>query len=149
LHSPEQQVLLSLHTSPVWTQKEAPSLQTPPWHKVEQHWPLSVHGLPAVRHEVLSGWQTPPLQFPPQHAAEAVQAWLSATQLAALHRPAAHTNEQHSVGDWQPPPGAVHWLIDATQVALAGSQSPEQQSCPLAHCWPKARQKIDGEVSPG
>ncbi len=37
LHSPEQHVLLSLHTSPVWMQKDAPSLQAPSWQSVEQH----------------------------------------------------------------------------------------------------------------
>jgi hypothetical protein len=36
--SPEQQVLLSLHTSPVWMQNEAPKIQTPSLQSVEQHW---------------------------------------------------------------------------------------------------------------
>jgi hypothetical protein len=46
--SPEQQVLLSLHTSPVWMQNEAPNLQVPAWHRLEQHCELSVQELPAV-----------------------------------------------------------------------------------------------------
>ena len=55
LHSPEQHPLLSLQTSPVWMQKEAPNLHTPPWQRVEQHCVPPVQGLPAVRQALLSG----------------------------------------------------------------------------------------------
>lgn len=142
--SPEQHVLLSLHTSPVWMQNEAPSLHIPASHRLEQHWELSVHGLPAVWQAALSGWQRPALQLPPQQEAESTQAWLSAMHALALHRPAVQASEQHSVDDMQFPPVTVHWLMEATQVAEAGSQIPEQQSPPLAHVWPKSRQ--DGEM---
>ena len=146
--SPEQQVLLSLHTSPDWMQNEAPSLQVPASHRLEQHWELAVQGLPAVWHALLSGWQTPALQLPPQQEAESVQAWLSARHALALQRPPVHASEQHSVDDWQLPPVRVHLLMEATQVAEAGSHSPEQQSPPPAQVWPKARQKAEGAVSP-
>jgi len=132
--SPEQQVLLSLHTSPVWMQNDAPSLQTPASHRVEQHWLPTVQGLPAVRQAVLSAWHTPPVQLPPQHAAESVHACPSAMHAYALQRPAVQANEQHSVDATQPPPVAVHLLMDAAQVALAGSQIPKQQSALVAHC---------------
>jgi hypothetical protein len=56
----------------------------------------------------------------------------------------AHTSEQHSVDDWQPPPVGEHVLMDAAQVLLAGSQIAEQQSSPVMHVWPKARQKGEG-----
>ena len=146
--SPEQQVLESLHTSPVWMQNEAPSLHVPASHRLEQHWEFAVQGLPAVWHALLSGWHRPALQLPPQHEVESTQARLSAMHALALQWPAVHANEQHSVEDWQLPPVAVHVLMEATQVAEAGSHSPEQQSPPLAQVWPKARQKGDGEVSP-
>jgi hypothetical protein len=72
--SPEQQVSLSLHTSPVWIQKEEPSLQKPAWHSFEQHWVLSVQGLPAVLQAGLSGRHWPLAQLPPQQAAESTHA---------------------------------------------------------------------------
>jgi hypothetical protein len=65
-----------------------------------------------------------------------------------LQRPAAQVSEQHSVDDAQLPPGAVHLLMEATQVADAGSQSPEQQSPPAAQVCPKDRQDADEMVSP-
>jgi len=140
-------VLLSLHTSPVWMQNEAPSLHTPPWHSFEQHWSLPEHGLPAVWHAVVSAWQAPPAQLPLQHAAESVQAWLSAVHVPAPHRPALHAIEQHSVENVQASPVVVHLLMEATQLWLAGSQSPEQQSCPLAQVWLNGLQKTVGAVS--
>jgi hypothetical protein len=146
--SPEQQVLLSLHTSPVWMQNEAPSLQVPASHRLEQHWVLSVQGLPAVWQALPSGWHTPATQLPPQQEAESTQARLSAMHALALQRPAPQASEQHSVDDWQFPPVVVHLLMEATQVADAGSQSPEQQSPPDAQVWPKARQNAEGVVSP-
>ena len=106
--SPEQQVLLSLHTSPVWMQNEEPSLQKPPLHRLEQHWVLSVQGLPAVKQAELSGRHTPPVQLPPQHEAESVQACPSAVHALALQRPPAHSMEQHSVDTTQAPPAVVH-----------------------------------------
>jgi hypothetical protein len=96
-----------------------------------------------------SGWQRPALQLPPQQEAESVQARLSAMHAPALQRPAVQDSEQHSVDAWQLPPVNVHLLMEATQVAEAGSHSPEQQSPPLAHCWPKARQKGEMMTSPG
>ena len=71
---PEQHVPLSLQTSPVWMQNDAPNLQIPPWHRLEQHWEPSVQGFPAVRQVMLSGWHEPALQFPLQQDAESVQA---------------------------------------------------------------------------
>jgi hypothetical protein len=127
-------------------QNEAPSLQTPPWHRLEQHWLPVVHGLPAVRQAVLSGWQRPPSQLPLQQLEESVQALSSATQALALQKPEVHASEQHSVDDWQGPPVKVHLLMEATQVAEVGSHRPEQQSVPEAHCWPNCRQK--GDVPP-
>jgi len=146
--SPEQQVPLSLHTSPVWMQNEAPSLQVPASHKLEQHCVLSVQGFPAVWQAVLSGWHKLALQFPPQQEAESTQARLSAMHALALQRPAAQASEQHSVDDAQPPPVEVHLLIEATQVLVDGSQIPEQQSPPEAQVWPKAKQNGEGAVSP-
>jgi hypothetical protein len=146
--SPEQHVLLSLHTSPVWMQNEAPSLHVPASHRLEQHWELSVHGLPAVSQAALSGWHKPALQLPPQQEAESAQAWLSAMHALALQRQAVQASEQHSVDDAQFPPGGVHWLMEATQVAEAGSQIPEQQSPPDAQVCPKARQTGEMMTSP-
>jgi hypothetical protein len=141
-------VLLSLHTSPVWMQNEAPSLQVPASHKLEQHWVLSVHGLPAVWQAALSGLHRPALQLPPQQEAESTHAWLSPIHALALQRPAVQESEQHSVDEAQPPPVAVHLLIEATQVLVEGSQIPEQQSPPEAQVWPKARQDGEGVASP-
>jgi hypothetical protein len=137
-------VPLSLHTSPVWMQNDDPSLHTPPLHRLEQHWLLSVHGLPAVRQAVLSGWHAPPVQLPPQQEAESAHAWPSAMHALALQRLPAQSMEQHSVDATQPPPVTVHLLIEAAQVALAGSQIPEQHSAPVAHCWVNARQEGEG-----
>jgi hypothetical protein len=109
-------------------QNDAPSLQTPSWQRVEQHCEFSAHGLPAVLHVVPSGWQSPPAQLPPQHWPGSVHAPLSATQALALQRPPVQAKEQHSVDVAHAPPVAVHLLIDATQVLLAGSHRPEQQS---------------------
>ena len=131
-HSPEQQLSLSLHTSPVWMQNEEPSLHTPPAQSCEQHCVLAVQGLPAVLQEVLSGRHKPTLQLPLQQAAESTQAWPSAVQVPAPQRPPTQASEQHSVAARQGPPVAVQVLIEATQVALAGSQSPEQHSTLLA-----------------
>jgi hypothetical protein len=145
--SPEQQLLLSLHTSPVWMQKDAPSLHTPASHSCEQHCALVLHGLPAVLQVVLSGWQTPPLQLPPQHAAESVQACPSATHAVALQRPAVQWSEQHSVAVAQPPPVGAQTLMEVAQVKLAGSQIPEQHwALPVQSCV-VARQKGDGTTS--
>ena len=129
-------------------QNEAPSLQVPASHRLEQHWVLSVHGLPAVWQALLSGWHKPALQLPPQQDAESMQARLSARHALALQRPALQASEQHSVDDAQAPPVVVHLLMEATQVADAGSQSPEQQSPPETQVWPKARHNAEGVASP-
>src|ERR1017187_8484726 len=129
-------------------QNEAPSLQVPASHKLEQHWVLSVHGLPAVWQAALSGLHRPALQLPPQQEAESTHAWLSPMHALALQRPAVQASEQHSVDEAQPPPVAVHLLIEATQVVVEGSQIPEQQSPPEAQVWPKARQNGEGVESP-
>jgi hypothetical protein len=148
LQSPEQQPLLSLQTSPVWMQKDAPSLQMPSWQRVEQHCVLSVHGLPEVRQTVLSGWHTPPVQLPPQHSLELAHAARSARQALALQRPPVQAREQHSVDVVQAPPVSVHLLMEDTQVLVAGSHRPEQQSCPVAQVWLNGRQSTEGAVSP-
>jgi len=101
-----------------------------------------------VRQAVLSGWHRPALQLPPQQVSESTQAWLSAMHALALQRPAVQASEQHSVDDAQPPPAAVHLLIEATQVLLAGSQIPEQQSPPWAQVWLKPKQNGEDSVSP-
>jgi hypothetical protein len=73
----------------------------------EQQSPATVQGLPAVRQAVLSGAHTPAAQSPLQHSAEPVHAWESATQ-AEPHVPAMQLREQHSVGETQGPPAAMH-----------------------------------------
>jgi hypothetical protein len=68
LQMPPQQSDPRTHASPVWMQYEAPSAQCPSLpHRLEQHWVLPVHALPAVLHELLSGVQVP-LHLPLQHA---------------------------------------------------------------------------------
>jgi hypothetical protein len=140
--SPEQHVSLLLHTSPVWMQNEEPSLQTPASHSCEQQSALAAQGLPAVRQLApgFRGWHMPPAQLPPQHEGESVHACPSAMQLPALQRLPEQMSEQHSVEAAQPPPVAVHTLIEAAQVRVAGSQRVEQQSAPFAHGWLNARQ---------
>jgi len=140
-------VLLSLHTSPVWMQNDEPSLHTPASHSFEQHCRPSVQGLPAVRHPVLSTWHRPPLQLPLQHAAPSTQVCPSAVQALALHRPAEQLIEQHSVDVTHGPPVAVQVLIEVTQVALAGSQIPEQHWLLLVQAWVMARQNGEGATS--
>ena len=51
-----------------------------------------------------------------------------------LQWPPVQASDQHSVDAWQLPPAKVHLLMEATHVFEAGSQSPEQQSAPVAHC---------------
>jgi hypothetical protein len=66
----------------------------------------------------------------------------------ALQRPPAQLSEQHSVEVTQAPPVAVHVLIEVAQVALVGSQIPEQHWALLEQAWVMARHKGEGAVSP-
>jgi hypothetical protein len=64
---PPQQSVARAHASPVWMQYEEPSAQCPSVpQRFEQHWPLPVHGLPAVLQLLLSAVQVP-LHWPLQH----------------------------------------------------------------------------------
>ena len=144
--SPEQQVEPWLQTSPLWMQNDAPNWQVPLLHRLEQHWVLLEQGLPAVLQAAFRAWHTPASQFPLQQAADPVQLWSSAMHAAALHLPEVQAIEQHSVDATQGFPAAVHWLIEEAHVLEVGSQMPEQQSAPDAHCCPNSKQK--GELEP-
>ena len=112
---PPQQSAFVAHASPVWTQNETPSEQMPPLQSLEQHWSPAVHGLPEVRHVVLSGLQTPPplpsgTHEPLQQSAFVPHASVSATHCLSAHLPPRHENVQHSLPVAQATPGPLHWL---------------------------------------
>ncbi len=88
-----------------------------------------------MRQAGLSGSHTPAEQLPLQQAAEALQAWLSATQ-AEPQTPPEQVREQQSVGTEQGPPAGVHWLMDDTQVLVAVSQMLEQHWDARVHVSP-------------
>jgi hypothetical protein len=138
LHQPPQQSVSREHASPGWMQNEEPSKHLLFVHNPEQQRdaappspgaPLALQGFPAVRHAVLSGAHLPALQFWLQHSPEVAQAWLSATQLAALAQtPVAvsHWRLQQSVASLQELPGPLHTVTDDLHLPVTGSQTLEQ-----------------------
>src|SRR5689334_21854765 len=95
--------------SPCWMQKDAPSEQLPSLHRLEQHWLLSPHVLPAVLQLVLSALQLPLTQECPQHSLSLLQLAPSETHVLAVpHFPSEpHCKLQQSVAAMQAVPGAA------------------------------------------
>jgi hypothetical protein len=92
-------------------QKDPPLEQKPPLQSFEQHSKFCMHVLPDVR-QVFKGTHLLAVQFPPQHSALVVHAWLSLMHWVVPHVPALHTEVQHSWGPAQEAPPALHGPVD-------------------------------------
>jgi hypothetical protein len=125
---PPQHSMSFAQTSPVCVQNDGLAEHLPFAHSSEQHslWPLQV--FPAVLHSVFSGRQLPELQLPLQHSASLVQVWLSETHTVEPQVPPSQTSVQHSVGDEQASPDALHSPTGFVQTFRTGSQFAKQQS---------------------
>jgi hypothetical protein len=126
LQMPPQQSPGLEHTSPGWMQNDDASAQVFPLQSLEQHWPLSVHALPAVLQVVLRAAHMPPTQSPLQQELALVQAWPSDVQVPAPHLPLLQLSEQQSVLFMHAPSAATHLPRVEPQTWFVGSQLPEQ-----------------------
>jgi hypothetical protein len=105
--------VLSVQTSPVWTQNDE-AAHTPPEQRPEQHSPLAVQVLPSVLHVVLSGVHMPfAPQLPPQHCALVEHAAPSAVHVANSHTLFVHAPEQHSPAELHAEPTPEHIAVPA------------------------------------
>jgi hypothetical protein len=129
-----QQSPSAAQASPGCTQNDDPSLQCfESSHRPEQQSPLSAHSLPAVLQlsfNAVQVWSAP--HTPPQHSALLVHALPSEVHALVEHAPSTQLSEQHSVATLHALPAGVH-AFGAAMQPVCESQSPEQQSAPLAH----------------
>jgi len=92
-------------------------------------------------HVVLSGVHVPPDPHePPQHSPLVEHAALSATHCVPEHTLLTQLTEQQSVFAEQPVFAAPHIATLTAQVAVVGSQIPEQQSMSPVHAPPNVAQ---------
>ena len=96
VQSPPQHSKSVAQTSPLCVQNEGAPLQVPFRQYFEQQSPWAAQALPAVRQPVFSGAHLLDAQFPPQHWAETVHAWLSDVQIVAPQVPPLQTSVQQS-----------------------------------------------------
>jgi hypothetical protein len=130
VHRPPQHAESVEQASPFCVQNEDWPHVPPAVHEPEQHGsPPAVHGLPLVRHEVLSGVHMPLVPHVPlQHAPFSVHAWLSAVH-DGWHMLEMQLDEQQSVLALQLAPVEAH--AGFAHMCIAGSHVPEQQSSPV------------------